>query len=271
MPSIPIVYPSEIIDDSEKKAYKDDLLRESPETLFADLKQNGKISNLIFLTDQPLAWHAAISAHYPSVNKKRIQDAWQFKFKKVEDSETGLTTVNVYDTGKVMVQGNLTPFEEDFLRIKERTQQENAAPTDNTQTLPETGTTPTDNNQTLPETDTTPTDNNQTLPETGTTPTDNNQTLPETGTTPTDNNQTLPETDTTPTDNNQTLPETGTTPTDNNQTLPETGTTPTDNNQTLPETDTTPTDNNHALPETDTTPTDNNQTLPELLIELSLN
>ncbi|KAI4793515.1 hypothetical protein KUCAC02_032670 [Chaenocephalus aceratus] len=210
--AIRIKYPPEL-NGNDRKTYKLKLLKERPETLFADLTKNKRVSNLIFFTARPLAWHAAISAHYPSVKKEKIQHAWQFKFKEVEGTDTSMTTVNVYDTGTVMVQGKFQPFERDFLRIKQRD-------------LPEADTTPTDNNQTLPETDTTPTDNNQTLPETGTTPTDNNRTLPETDTTPTDNNQTLPETDTTPTDNNQTLPETGTTPTDNNQTLPETDTTP---------------------------------------------
>ncbi|KAK1903511.1 Disks large like 5 [Dissostichus eleginoides] len=42
-----------------------------------------------------------------------------------------MTTVNMYKNGTVMVQGNLTPFELDFLLIKERAQQEKSAPTDN--------------------------------------------------------------------------------------------------------------------------------------------
>ncbi|KAK1901105.1 Dynactin subunit 1 [Dissostichus eleginoides] len=54
-----------------------------------------------------------------------------------------MTTVNMYKNGTVMVQGNLTPFELDFLLIKERAQQGKSAPTDNNHTLPETDTTPT--------------------------------------------------------------------------------------------------------------------------------
>ncbi|KAF3855955.1 hypothetical protein F7725_016678, partial [Dissostichus mawsoni] len=141
--AVPLVYPQEVKNDSARKAYKLKLLKDRPETLFADLYKSGEVSNLIFLTDQPLAWHAAISAHYPSVKKEGICNGWKIKIKEVEDPDTVMTTVNMYKNGTVMVQGNLTPFELDFLLIKERAQQEKSAPTDNNHTLPETDTTPT--------------------------------------------------------------------------------------------------------------------------------
>ncbi|KAI9538426.1 hypothetical protein NQZ68_014170 [Dissostichus eleginoides] len=141
--AVPLVYPQEVKNDSARKANKLKLLKDRPETLFADLYKSGEVSNLIFLTDQPLAWHADISAHYPSVKKEGICNGWKIKIKEVEDPDTVMTTVNMYKNGTVMVQGNLTPFELDFLLIKERAQQEKSAPTDNNHTLPETDTTPT--------------------------------------------------------------------------------------------------------------------------------
>ncbi|KAI4798539.1 hypothetical protein KUCAC02_021970 [Chaenocephalus aceratus] len=141
--AVPLVYPQEVKHDSARKAYKLKLLKDRPETLFADLYKSGEVSNLIFLTDQPLAWHAAISAHYPSVKKEGICNGWKLKIKEVEDPDTVMTTVNIYKNRTVMVQGNFTQCGLDFLLIKERAQQEKSAPTENNHTLPETDTTPT--------------------------------------------------------------------------------------------------------------------------------
>ncbi|KAF3850426.1 hypothetical protein F7725_012198 [Dissostichus mawsoni] len=93
--AVPLVYPQEVKNDSARKAYKLKLLKDRPETLFADLYKSGEVSNLIFLTDQPLAWHAAISAHYPSVKKEGICNGWKIKIKEVEDPDTVMTTVNM--------------------------------------------------------------------------------------------------------------------------------------------------------------------------------
>ncbi|KAF3842783.1 hypothetical protein F7725_001632 [Dissostichus mawsoni] len=110
--AVRLVYPQEVKNDSARKAYKFKLLKDRPETLFADLYKSGEVSNLIFLTDQPLAWHAAIGAHYPSVKKEGICNSWKIKIKEVEDPDTVMTT-------------------------------EKSVPTDNNHTLPETDTTPT--------------------------------------------------------------------------------------------------------------------------------
>ncbi|KAI4794616.1 hypothetical protein KUCAC02_031945 [Chaenocephalus aceratus] len=80
--AVPLVYPQEVKNDSARKAYKLKLLKDRPETLFADLYKSGEVSNLIFLTDQPLAWHAAISAHCPSVKKEGICNGWKLKIKR---------------------------------------------------------------------------------------------------------------------------------------------------------------------------------------------
>ena len=43
---------------------------ENPETLFGDLYKTGGVSNRIFYSDKPLAWHKALTKHYPSIKKK---------------------------------------------------------------------------------------------------------------------------------------------------------------------------------------------------------
>ncbi len=141
--AIPLSYPQDVKNESARKTYKQKILKERPETLFSDTYKTGDVSNLIFLTDQPLAWHSAISAHYPSVKKKGICNGWKLKIKEAEDPDTAMTSVNIYKNGTVMVQGNLKQFEMDFLLIKERAQQEKSTLPDNTLTPPDTDTTPT--------------------------------------------------------------------------------------------------------------------------------
>ncbi|KAL7369914.1 hypothetical protein ABVT39_013224 [Epinephelus coioides] len=92
---------------------KQQLLMERSETLFSDLLKNGDISNLIFLTDQPMAWHSAISTYYPYVAKEGIHNGLKLKIKEAEDLETVMMTVNTYKNGTVLVQGNLEQFELD--------------------------------------------------------------------------------------------------------------------------------------------------------------
>jgi hypothetical protein len=62
--------------DTTRKEHKMKLLMENQEIPFADYYRNGNISNLIFHTDHPLAWHSAILPHYPPVkrgNPKQFQ------------------------------------------------------------------------------------------------------------------------------------------------------------------------------------------------------
>ena len=131
------------VNDSARKAYQQKLLKGRPETLFSNLYKSGDVSNLIFLTDQPLAWQSTISAHYHCVRKECICNGWKLKIKEVEDSATVIPSVNIYKNSTVTLQGNLKQFELDFLIIKERAQQEKSVPTDNTHTLPDTHTNPT--------------------------------------------------------------------------------------------------------------------------------
>lgn len=72
---------------------------------------DGEICNLRFRTHRRTAWIDALETYYVGrVTQKTIQDALQL----VIDASIGRLTVNLYNTGTVMVQGArpvLTTFE----------------------------------------------------------------------------------------------------------------------------------------------------------------
>ncbi len=125
-PLTTIQYPSEIKTDSARKTYKQKLLSNNPETLFADLFKTGEICNLIFFSDHPSAWHKAIIKHYPSVKKEGICNGWKVKIREPQDPDGTMITVNIYKNGTVMVQGNLKLFQADYRAIAEATKHEKA-------------------------------------------------------------------------------------------------------------------------------------------------
>ncbi len=112
-----IQYPSEIKTDSARKNYKQKLISNNPETLFADLFKTGEICNLISFSDHPSAWHKAIIKHYPSVKKEGICNGWKVKIREPQDPDSTVITVNIYKNGTVMVQGNLKLFQADYRAI----------------------------------------------------------------------------------------------------------------------------------------------------------
>ena len=112
--AVPLIYTQDLKNESARKAHKQKILKERPETLFSDCYKNGDTSNLILFTEQPLAWHSAIKTHYPSVKKEGICNGWKLKVKEAEDPDSPMTSVNIYKNGTVMVQGNLRQFELDF-------------------------------------------------------------------------------------------------------------------------------------------------------------
>ncbi len=122
-PLTTIQYPSEIKTDSARKNYKQKLLSNNPETLFADLLKTGEICNLIFFSDHPSAWHKAIIKHYPSV---KICNGWKVKIREPQDTDSTVITVNIYKNGTVMVQGNLKLFQADYRAIAEAMKHEKA-------------------------------------------------------------------------------------------------------------------------------------------------
>ncbi len=120
-----IVYPPEARSDTSRKQYKQKILRDRAEELFADHYKSGDVSNLIFLTQRPSAWHSTICSHYRSVKREGICNRWKIKIRDEEDPESVVITVNIYKNGTVMVQGDLRQFEKDFQTMKEKAQREN--------------------------------------------------------------------------------------------------------------------------------------------------
>lgn len=117
---VSIQYPSDVTTDSARKNYKQKLLKDNPETLFADSFKTGDFCNLIFFTDHPNVWHKAIINHYPSVKKEGICNGWKVKIREPCDPDNTVITVNLYKNGTVMVQGNLKTFQTDYSAIMKR-------------------------------------------------------------------------------------------------------------------------------------------------------
>ncbi len=105
-----ILYPPEARRDTSRKQYKQKILKDRPEDLFADHYKSGDGSNLIFLTQRPSAWHSTICSHYQSVKRDGICNGWKIKIKDEEDPDSVAITVNIYKNGTVMVQGDLRQF-----------------------------------------------------------------------------------------------------------------------------------------------------------------
>ncbi len=121
--AIALHYPKDVTNETARKVYKNKRLTDNPETFFADLHKDGSISNLIFYTNKPYAWHKAIITHYPSAERKGICGGFQLKIRNEEDTTT--TNVNIYKTtGIVVVKSINGLFEQDFLCIKDRAQKE---------------------------------------------------------------------------------------------------------------------------------------------------
>ena len=85
--AVPLLYASDFKNESARKAHRQKVLKERPETLFSDSYKNGDISHLIF-TEQPLEWHSAIRTHYPSVKKEGICNGWKLKVREAEDPDS---------------------------------------------------------------------------------------------------------------------------------------------------------------------------------------
>ncbi|KAF4103578.1 hypothetical protein G5714_016461 [Onychostoma macrolepis] len=112
-----------------KKKHKEKLLKDRPETLYSDLYKNEEVSDIIFYTEDPEAWHSAIRQHYPTVIRKGISNGWKLQVKEEDDSESDvMITANLYKNGTVMIQGNMKKIENDFLQIKGKAQLNKTGP-----------------------------------------------------------------------------------------------------------------------------------------------
>ena len=130
---IKIQYPVHVKNDMARKYLKMKLLIENQEPLLADYYKNVNISNLIFHTNHPLAWHSAILAHYPFVKRRWVNEGWKLRILDNEDSESA--NIHLYTSGTVKVQGNPKQFQLDFHLIKKLAQQEMLSLEKNTPTL----------------------------------------------------------------------------------------------------------------------------------------
>ena len=113
-----IEYPTSSKSKPDKENYKTDLLKTNTETLYADLNNKKEITNLIFFTNSPEAWLTATQDHYPDIKEEGKQKGCLACLKL--ESDDGPTFIHIYNTGRVLIQGNRTPFENAFTKIREK-------------------------------------------------------------------------------------------------------------------------------------------------------
>lgn len=119
-----IQYP-ENLSVKAKKAFKLKVLRDSPETLKADFAVDGSIktiTNYIFFTHHPAAWHAALCQCYVNVQRSGISKGRRITVHEDEDLNSPYLTVNIFHNGTVMAQGSknsLENFQQTFQTLKE--------------------------------------------------------------------------------------------------------------------------------------------------------
>ncbi len=103
--------------------YSSDIEFKDSETLYDRLSNTGVVANLLFYIEHISAWHSAISKHYSFISKKGICKGRQIQIFEDEDKDQDrrLLTVNLYQNGTVMVQGNkaaLGSFVQAFSTLK---------------------------------------------------------------------------------------------------------------------------------------------------------
>lgn len=117
-------YPEDIKSENGRIKFKHRIQREYPETLYTDRFNNTDvINNLLFYTEHITAWHTAISKHYSFYVKRGICKGRQIQIFEDEDKcqERRILTINFYQNGTVMVQGNeaaLGSFVQSFPTLK---------------------------------------------------------------------------------------------------------------------------------------------------------
>lgn len=127
-----IDYPNDCTTEKARKKHKDRILRENPNTLYADYtSQNERRvkSDLIFYTSLIPEWKSAIRHKYQHVVQERIDKGERFVICHDETLDTSkfILKISSYTTGTVLVQGaeaRLTLFEEVFPQLKTRVEKE---------------------------------------------------------------------------------------------------------------------------------------------------
>ena len=111
-----IVYPAGIKGD-QRKAFKQSVLHEHPESLYVDMTSQNHKTNLIFYTERNHIWKSAISNFFPYTKKRGICKGCQIIVFDSAEHSSQLQTINLYNSGMVLIQGNeasLHAFEKSF-------------------------------------------------------------------------------------------------------------------------------------------------------------
>ncbi|XP_026095531.1 uncharacterized protein LOC113067372 [Carassius auratus] len=135
-------YPPDIKSEKSRQQHKLKTQKENPETLFKDtLNSRGKTitTNLLFYTEQPTAWHTASCTLFQYHTKHGICKGRQLCIYEdaEKDPENRHLTINFYQNGTVMIQGNsaaLTNFEQTFHCLKDMVERDEANPCKQTHT-----------------------------------------------------------------------------------------------------------------------------------------
>lgn len=92
-----ILYPSHITSVKAKKTFKLKVLKESPETVIADLTitEKGKVkTNLQYFTHKPNSWHATFTEAFIHKKKNGISKGRQISVNEDGDTTSPKLTIN---------------------------------------------------------------------------------------------------------------------------------------------------------------------------------
>lgn len=117
-------YPGEL-NAKAKKAFKLKVLRDNPETLKADfaLEGNNKtMTNFIFFTHNPKAWHTAVCQSYKYTKRSGISKGWKVTVHEDSELNSPYLTISIFHNGTVMAQGSensLENFHQSFKSLRD--------------------------------------------------------------------------------------------------------------------------------------------------------
>ena len=110
--------------ETKRKTFKKKFLVLNPEHLYADATVKGEwVTNLIFYTSRPTIWQKSICTTYDvtRVTLRAIQCGSQVTILDPNDTSSKSLDINIYDTGKVVINGNdvsLWEFKSTFFELK---------------------------------------------------------------------------------------------------------------------------------------------------------
>lgn len=132
-----IAYPNELKNAQEKKkTFKQQVLKESPESLIADysqIRETKTKTNLVFHMERLDAWDAAFSA----LSKRGISSGRQVTVYEDNDPDITIFTINIYKNGTVLIQGSensLDIFEKLFTNLQQKVELNNESEANNRDT-----------------------------------------------------------------------------------------------------------------------------------------